>query len=66
MLNLSRKAGESIVIPKHRVEIVVKEIRGDTVKLGIVAPPNVDIFRHEVFRAICFDEWTNQEKGDNE
>ena len=66
MLNLSRKAGESIVIPKHRVEIVVKEIRGDTVKIGIVAPPSVEIFRHEVFRAICFDEWTNQEKGDNE
>ena len=64
MLNLSRKTGESIVIPKHRVEIVVKEIRGDTVKLGIVAPPNVDIFRHEVFRAICFDEWTTLEKGD--
>lgn len=60
MLNLTRKSGESIVIPKHRIEIVVKEIRGDTVKIGIVAPPSVDVFRNEVFRAICFDEWDTE------
>lgn len=64
MLNLSRKQGEAIVIPKYRVEIVVREIRGDTVKLGIAAPPDVDIFRHEVFRAICFDEWCDKDTGD--
>lgn len=52
MLVLSRRERESIVIPRHRVEIAVVEIRGDAVKLGIVAPDEVGIYRREVWLAI--------------
>lgn len=51
MLVLSRKKGESIVIDDH-IEIKVIAVEGDTVRLGISAPADVDIFRKEVHLAI--------------
>ena len=57
MLILSRKEGEAIVVPDCRIEIVVREISGDKVRLGIKAPDETDIYRHEVWQQICFDQW---------
>lgn len=51
MLVLSRKKNESIVIADH-ITITVVEIRGDKVRLGIVAPKEVPVHRQEVFDAI--------------
>ena len=51
MLVLSRKKNESIVI-NNDITIVVVEIRGDKVRLGIVAPKEVPVHRQEVFDAI--------------
>ncbi len=51
MLVLSRKKNESIVI-NHDVVITVVEIRGDKVRLGIVAPKEVAVHREEVYEAI--------------
>lgn len=51
MLVLSRKKNESIVI-NNDVTIVVVEIRGDKVRLGIEAPASVLVHRKEVFDAI--------------
>ena len=51
MLVLSRKKNESIVI-NNDVVITVVEIRGDKVRLGIVAPKDVPVHRQEVFEAI--------------
>ncbi len=51
MLVLSRKKNESIVI-NNDITITVVEIRGDKVRLGIVAPKDVPVHRHEVFEAI--------------
>lgn len=51
MLVLSRKKNESIVIDNN-VTITVVEIRGDKVRLGIVAPKDVPVHRQEVFDAI--------------
>ncbi len=51
MLVLSRKKNESIVISKD-VTVTVVEIRGDKVRLGIVAPKEVPVHRQEVFDAI--------------
>lgn len=51
MLVLSRKKGESIVIDDH-IEITVLGVEGDTVRIGIAAPAEVDIFRKEVHLAI--------------
>ena len=51
MLVLSRKKNESIVIDDD-ITIVVVEIRGDTVRLGIEAPKEVSVHRREIFDAI--------------
>ena len=51
MLVLSRKKNESIVI-NNDITITVVEIRGDKVRLGIVAPKDVSVHRHEVYEAI--------------
>jgi len=51
MLVLSRKKNESIVIA-DTITVTVVEIRGDKVRLGIVAPREVPVHRQEVFDAI--------------
>ncbi len=51
MLTLTRKVGESIRIGEN-IEIVVKEIRRNQVRIGIVAPRDVSIYREEVYEAI--------------
>lgn len=48
---LSRKKGESIVI-NDDVTVVVVEIRGDKVRLGVEAPKEVPVHRREVYDAI--------------
>jgi carbon storage regulator len=51
MLVLSRKKNESIVI-NNEITIVVVEIRGDKVRLGVEAPKEVPVHRREVYEAI--------------
>jgi carbon storage regulator len=51
MLVLSRKKNESIVI-NNEITIVVVEIRGDKVRLGVEAPKEVPVHRREVYDAI--------------
>jgi len=51
MLVLSRKKNESIVI-NDDITIVVVEIRGDKVRLGVEAPKEIPVHRREVFDAI--------------
>ncbi len=48
MLVLSRRKNESIVISDN-ITVTVVEIRGDKVRLGIVAPKEVPVHRQEVF-----------------
>ena len=55
MLVLSRKKDESIVI-NNDITIVVVEIRGDKVRLGVEAPKEVPVHRQEVFEAIARGE----------
>ena len=55
MLVLSRKKDESIVI-NNDIRIVVVEIRGDKVRLGVEAPKDVPVHRREVFEAISRGE----------
>lgn len=51
MLTLTRKVGESIKIGDD-IEIVVKEIRRNQVRIGIVAPRDVSIYREEIYEAM--------------
>jgi carbon storage regulator len=51
MLVLSRKKNESIVID-NSITVTVVEIRGDKVRLGIVAPKDIPVHRQEVYEAI--------------
>ncbi len=51
MLVLSRKRTERIVIGEDIV-ISVEDIRGDKVRIGITAPPEVPVHRSEVAERI--------------
>lgn len=51
MLVLTRKLGESIAIDDH-IKIVVVQIKGKQVRLGIQAPKETKIHREEVYQAI--------------
>ena len=62
MLVLSRKKNESIVI-NNDITIVVVEIRGDKVRLGVEAPKEVPVHRREVYDAIKRSE--RAQEGDS-
>jgi len=51
VLVLSRKKNEAIII-NNDITIVVVEIRGDKVRLGVEAPKEVPVHRREVYDAI--------------
>lgn len=51
MLVLSRKRDESIMIGDD-IEIVIVDIRGDKVRIGVQAPKDVAVHRREVYNAI--------------
>ena len=51
MLVLSRKVGESLRIGDD-VEIMITEIKGDLVRMGIEAPRSVQIWRKEIWLSI--------------
>ncbi|HVL38297.1 MAG TPA: carbon storage regulator CsrA [Fimbriimonadaceae bacterium] len=51
MLVLTRKIHQSIVIGDD-VEVVVLEVRGEQVRLGIKAPKDVTVHRKEIYEQI--------------
>lgn len=52
MLTLTRKVGQKIRIGDH-IEIVVREIRGRQVRLGISAPAKLSVYREELYQQIA-------------
>lgn len=52
MLVLSRKQGEKIRIGSE-IEVVVLEVRGSRVKLGISGPQEIPIHRQEVYERVA-------------
>lgn len=59
MLVLSRRPQQSLLIG-HDVVVTVLEVNGDTVRLGIKAPSDVDIHREEIYREL---QRTNRESS---
>ena len=51
MLVLSRKPNQSIMIGED-IEVVVLEVKGDTVKIGLKAPRDVKVYRQEIYAEI--------------
>lgn len=63
MLYLSRKLGESIVI-NNAIELTVIEVRGKTVKLGFVFPPEATVLRKEIYDKIMAENMAAAGSGD--
>ncbi|MCC7101793.1 MAG: carbon storage regulator CsrA [Fimbriimonadaceae bacterium] len=51
MLVLTRKVNQSIIIGDE-VEVVVLEVRGEQVRIGIKAPKTVGVHRKEIYDQI--------------
>jgi carbon storage regulator len=49
MLVLTRKVGERIVVPNCSLIITIIALEGSRVLLGLAAPPDVDVYREEVW-----------------
>jgi len=62
MLVLSRKKDEKIVIGDS-ITLMVIEIRGDKVRLGIEAPRDVTVHREEVYEAIKRENTPDNKTG---
>lgn len=52
MLSLARRPGQKIRIGEDIV-LVVREIRGRQVKIGIEAPAHVRVLREEIYEELC-------------
>lgn len=65
MLVLSRKKDERIIIG-DTITVMVIEIRGDKVRLGISAPKEVSVHREEVYEAIKSGKASDQEAAAHE
>lgn len=53
MLVLSRKPGEVIVVPQCALTVTVIAVEGNKVRLGFVAPDDIDVYREEIWQKIC-------------
>ena len=60
MLVLSRKRDERIMIGDD-ISLLVVDIRGDKVRLGIEAPSDVTVHRKEVYEAIQREQALEEE-----
>jgi len=63
MLVLSRKLGERIVVPELNLTLMVIAIEGNQVRLGITAPPEVGIYREELWNRVCANSGASSNRG---
>ena len=56
MLVLSRRLGERILVPSCELSITVVSIEGNTIRLGITAPPDVGVYREELWQRVCAEK----------
>ena len=65
MLVLSRQRDESIMIGDD-VEIIIVDVRGDKVRLGITAPKEIPVHRREIYDAIQREKKESQKQQEKE
>jgi carbon storage regulator CsrA len=53
MLVIARRAQESLIIPSARATIRVVAIRSASVRLGVEAPPEVTVYREELYERLA-------------
>jgi carbon storage regulator len=63
MLVLKRKIGERILVPHSELVFTVLAVEGKTVRLGISAPAEVDVYREEVWNQLCQEVGSPPRKG---
>jgi carbon storage regulator len=63
MLVLSRQKNESIMIGDE-VEVIIVDVRGDKVRLGITAPKAISVHRKEVYEAIQREKAEEKQQTD--
>jgi carbon storage regulator len=56
MLVLTRKVGETIVVPSCGLTVQVLAVQGDKIRLGFTAPRETQIHRAEVWERILQNE----------
>ena len=61
MLVLTRRLGEAITIGEE-VRVVIVDIDGNQVKLGIEAPRKIEIYREELYERIKGEPFSNKAK----
>ena len=64
MLSLARRPGQKIRIGEDIV-LVVREIRGRQVKVGIEAPPHIRVLREEIYEELVAANKQAAEAGDS-
>lgn len=52
MLVLTRKVGQRIMVPGCHMTISVVKVAGNSVRLGISAPPEITVHREGVYRKL--------------
>jgi carbon storage regulator len=60
---LSRKIGERILVPHSELVFTVLAVEGKTVRLGISAPAEVNVYREEVWTQLCEEKQRPPRKG---
>jgi carbon storage regulator len=53
MVVLSRELGERILVPHCELAVTILSVKGNTVRLGVSAPDEVDVYREEVWQQLC-------------